>query len=140
MSSGLLSSHWLDTEPGPELNWTWESCSRPEEAGAVVELVAAAMARDGYPDHDIFEMRLALDEAIANAIHHGNHDDPAKLIRVECDVDPERVLVAVRDEGLGFEPGAAEGDGMALMRLCLSWVRLDDLDHGVTLCKYRSEL
>src|SRR5262245_37219494 len=141
MASSLLPScWWKNEEPGRDAGWTWASRSCPEEANPVVEFVAAAMAREGYPDHDIFEMRQALDEAVANAIHHGNQDDPAKLVRVECDVDAERVLVDVRDEGPGFDPAAAEGGGLALMRLCVSWVRPSDAGGGVTLCKYRSEL
>jgi anti-sigma regulatory factor (Ser/Thr protein kinase) len=139
MSSVLLPTGWVKSaQPGLDLNWSWESHSRPEEAGPVIECVAAAMSREGYPEHDIFEMRQALREAIANAIHHGNEDDPAKLVRVECDVDAERVLVDVRDEGPGFDP-RAEGQGLALMRLYLSWVRPGE-PGGVTLCKYRSLL
>jgi serine/threonine-protein kinase RsbW len=96
------------------------------------------MAREGYPDHDIFEMRVALQEAITNAIHHGNQDDPALVVRVDCDLDAERVLVDVRDEGLGFDPAAAEGNGLALLRRCVSWVRPSEAGSGMTLCKYRS--
>jgi anti-sigma regulatory factor (Ser/Thr protein kinase) len=137
-SSVLPSCLWPNAEPGSEVGWTWESRSRVEEASPVVEMVAAAMAREGYPDHDIFEMRLALQDALANAIHHGNHDDPENLIRVACDVDPERVLVDVRDEGLGLDPAAADAEMLAKLRLCLSWVLPGEPGNGVLLCKYRS--
>ena len=136
-SSVLPSCLWQNTDSGSEVGWTWESRSCVEEASPVIELVAAAMARERYPDHDIFEMRLALQDALANAIHHGNHDDPEKLIRVACEVDAERVLIDVRDEGPGFDP-AAEGEALAEMRLCLSWVLPSEPGNGVLLCKYRS--
>jgi serine/threonine-protein kinase RsbW len=141
MAPGLLES-CLQSSTGsrPEVGWTWEGRSRLEEARPVVEFLATAMAREGYPDPDIFEMRLALEEAIVNAIRHGNRGDPARLVQVRCEVDPERVLVEVHDEGPGFDPDATEGDGLALMRRCSSWLRHDDAANAVTLCKYRSEL
>jgi anti-sigma regulatory factor (Ser/Thr protein kinase) len=139
-SSVLASCLWPNTEPGSEVGWTWESRSCVEEASPVVELVAAAMAREGYPDHDIFEMRLALRDALCNAIHRGNHGDPEKLVRVACDIDGERVLVDVRDEGPGFDAAEADAEMLAQMRLCLSWVLPGEPGNGVVLCKYRSEM
>jgi serine/threonine-protein kinase RsbW len=141
MSSGVLESGWR-TAPAanPELGWTWESRSCLEEARPVVEFLAAAMAREGYPDPDIFEMRLALQEALDNAIRHGNRGDPAKLVRVFCDVDGERVLVEVHDQGSGFDPDATEGHGLATLHQCTSWMQRNDCGNAVTLCKYRSEL
>ena len=52
-----------------------------------------------------FEIRLAISEALANAVEHGCENDPSKevLICVEC--DPTRgMLIVVRDPGQGFDP------------------------------------
>ena len=52
--------------------WYWESPSRLAEALPVIDLVLAAMAAAGYPPRDLAGMRLALDEALVNAVRHGN--------------------------------------------------------------------
>lgn len=51
---------------------------------------------------------LAVSEAVANAIEHGNAADPEKKIVVEFRVREERVEAAVADQGRGFDPSAIE--------------------------------
>src|SRR3954469_17624803 len=46
---------------------------------------------------------VALAEALSNAILRGNGDDPAKHVRVYAQVDNERLVVEVADEGPGFD-------------------------------------
>jgi anti-sigma regulatory factor (Ser/Thr protein kinase) len=48
------------------------------------------------------EIYLSLDEAITNAMEHGNHWDPRKTIAVEITVDRSHVHIAITDEGNGF--------------------------------------
>lgn len=48
---------------------------------------------------------LALREALANAIIHGNHSDPAKSVRICVGIEPDcNVLIVVKDAGSGFDP------------------------------------
>ena len=52
-----------------------------------------------------FEIELALNEALANAVVHGCKKDPTKL--VECVVMADEhhgLLIVVRDPGSGFDP------------------------------------
>lgn len=51
------------------------------------------------------EIELALSEALANAIVHGNREDPAKKVDIcaACEGD-DRLLLIVTDEGKGFDP------------------------------------
>ena len=130
--------------------WHWESLSSTQEALQVVEFVADAMADQGYPKKDVFGMRLALEEAVINAIKHGNQGDPSKLVEVRYDVNAERALAEVQDQGEGFDPQQvpdprtpenlewAGGRGLLLMRSYLTWVRYNERGNGVTLCQYRS--
>lgn len=67
--------------------------------------VMAAVARNGFDDDSTFAVRIALEEALVNAIKHGNRQDPAKKVRVEATVTPERVDISVEDEGAGFDRG-----------------------------------
>lgn len=83
------------------------------EFGATAEGLAefearidAALAAHGYADSEAFAIRLAVEEAVSNGIHHGNRRDPAKVVRVECRIDSETVWIAVEDQGEGFDPKA----------------------------------
>jgi serine/threonine-protein kinase RsbW len=50
------------------------------------------------------DIEMAVREAIANAVVHGNHENPQKRVHVNCrcSMDGE-VLITVRDEGQGFD-------------------------------------
>jgi serine/threonine-protein kinase RsbW len=116
----------------------------------VVDAVVAAMAAAGYPDRDQFAVRLALDEALANAIKHGHRGDARKRVDVRYRVGPAEVRVEVHDQGPGFDPARvpdplaadnlerASGRGLLLMRSYMTWVRHNERGNGVTLCRLRS--
>jgi serine/threonine-protein kinase RsbW len=57
----------------------------------------------GFDDEAVFAIRISLEEAIVNAIRHGNRLDARKLVRVESDVNAARVEITVEDEGVGFD-------------------------------------
>jgi len=50
-------------------------------------------------------VQLAVEEALVNAIKHGNKDDPAKSVRVLVQTSPDQLRVEITDEGPGFDPG-----------------------------------
>jgi anti-sigma regulatory factor (Ser/Thr protein kinase) len=47
---------------------------------------------------------LAISKALANAITHGNHNDPLRKVYVRCTFEPDAVSIVIRDEGAGFNP------------------------------------
>ena len=47
---------------------------------------------------------IAVREAVANAIKHGNKEDPSKRVEVDCGVEQGVVVIRVRDQGKGFDP------------------------------------
>jgi two-component sensor histidine kinase len=49
-----------------------------------------------------FNYRLVLDEALENAISHGNCNDPDKNVSVTIEGYPEKVDIIIQDEGKGF--------------------------------------
>jgi serine/threonine-protein kinase RsbW len=52
-----------------------------------------------------FEVETALRESLANAVLHGNRQDPRKKIRICCACQADRgILIIVKDEGEGFDP------------------------------------
>ena len=115
-----------------------------------LDAVAAAMERQGYPSRDVFGVRLALEEALVNALKHGHGYDPAKRARVRYRVTRRQVLAEVADQGPGFDLAAVpdpltadglgrpSGRGLLLMRHYLSWVRYNRRGNRVTLCRRRS--
>jgi anti-sigma regulatory factor (Ser/Thr protein kinase) len=71
--------------------------------GAVAE-ITAAIDCSTYRE-DIECIGLALWEAIANAMIHGNHGDPARTVRVATSVNEDGdLLITVKDSGSGFDP------------------------------------
>ena len=59
--------------------------------------------RHGYSSDSTFAIRIALEEAMVNAIKHGNGQDPTKKVRVEARVTPRRAEITIEDEGPGFD-------------------------------------
>lgn len=71
-----------------------------------VDAVLNELERRAWSSKDLFAVRLALEEAIANAVEHGNRRNPSKQVDVFAEISLERVLLSVRDEGEGFDESA----------------------------------
>jgi serine/threonine-protein kinase RsbW len=71
---------------------------------AVRDILKHARVRGCLADHQA-ELEIALREALANAVFHGNRSDAAKKVLVRAYCDPKKgFVIAVRDEGRGFDP------------------------------------
>ena len=68
----------------------------------VQDAILAACKEAAFTDDAFFAVKLALDEAVTNAIKHGNKLDANKSVEVVARVTPESAHVEVRDEGPGF--------------------------------------
>ncbi|HTU20226.1 MAG TPA: ATP-binding protein [Gemmataceae bacterium] len=132
-------------------SWRQETTLRTlSEIEAVVSAVADAMHAADYARADVFAMRLALDEAICNAVKHGNRNDPTKKVSVRCHVTRDLVRTEIEDEGDGFDPHHVPdpcqqenlerpcGRGLLLMHRYAARVRFNDRGNHVTLIRYRS--
>ena len=69
----------------------------------VQERILADVQNQGFTSDNTFAIRIALEEAMVNAIKHGNGLDPAKKVHVESRVTPKRIEITIEDEGPGFE-------------------------------------
>ncbi len=79
----------------------------PSERGAsrlIMDELLDRLGEHGWPTSDIFSIHLAVEEAIVNAIVHGNKLAAAKKVRVECYVSPTIARIEITDEGEGFDP------------------------------------
>jgi hypothetical protein len=55
----------------------------PGEARIVRALLEGPLAANGYSEREVFAINLAIEEALVNAIKHGNRMDPDKWVRLE---------------------------------------------------------
>jgi len=69
----------------------------------VLDYLNERMLRLGIVSADDSEVLIALDEAIVNAIKHGNKCDPRKAVHIVAEFSAEGVRFTVADEGAGFE-------------------------------------
>jgi serine/threonine-protein kinase RsbW len=66
-----------------------------------VSLISASRCVAGSEDF----VAIALQEALSNAMLHGNYLEPRRLVHVRCCCDSSNgVLFIVRDQGQGFDP------------------------------------
>lgn len=103
-----------------------------------------------FSSRDVFAMRLSLEEAISNAIRHGNRYAADKRVWIRCELSEVLIRVTVRDEGAGFDPGQVpdptleenlerpSGRGLLLMRAYLSECSYSDSGRCVTLVRERN--
>lgn len=80
------------------------------EALDLVQAVTEHIARElGLDEESLHWTAMAVRESVINAITHGNRSDPAKLVFIDYAATPERepadLIVRVRDQGAGFDPG-----------------------------------
>ncbi|MGL6076912.1 MAG: ATP-binding protein [Fimbriiglobus sp.] len=73
-------------------------------ARKIQDEIEEALHAGHYCDRDVFCIKLALEEALVNAVKHGNQMDPEKRVFVAYTITPERFDIQIRDEGPGFNP------------------------------------
>jgi serine/threonine-protein kinase RsbW len=127
----------------------------PSDTGAgqaLQERIIRHLEELQYGDHDLFGIRLAIEEAMVNAIKHGNRLDPTKQVRVVWEVNSIRVRVEIEDQGTGFipadvpDPTADEnlerpcGRGIHLMRAFMNLIEYNESGNRVVLEKHRTIL
>ena len=81
----------------------------PSDYGAgrdLQERILADVERHGFSHDSAFAIRIALEEALVNAIKHGNRLDPGKKVHVESHITPKRAEITIEDEGSGFDRSA----------------------------------
>ncbi len=116
---------------------------------AVQERIVKRLEELEFSSRDLFGMRLALEEALVNAIKHGNRMDRNKHVEIFCRIHDDSVRIEIEDEGPGFQlsdvpdPTADEnlerpcGRGIMLMRSFMNLVEYNDRGNRVILEKLK---
>jgi serine/threonine-protein kinase RsbW len=105
------------------------------------------LGRCRFSEESTFAVKLALEEALTNAVKHGNKNDGSKRLRIRFYVDRHVAVIAVSDEGGGFrpedvpDPTADEnlerpnGRGIMLMQAYMTKVRFNPAGNEVWMLK-----
>jgi len=115
-----------------------------------VDLVARHCLAAGLPPASArFKLRVALSEALANAIIYGNRHDSQKSVDVRVEVSKTMLAVHVSDEGDGFRPQEVpdptlpdgleqtSGRGLFLIREMVDDVRFNEKGNSVCMMMRR---
>ena len=126
---------------------SWTIPSTNTAAAQVQQEIITAIEQQGYNHEAIFAVRLALDEALVNAVKHGNSGDSSKTVYVEFNINKDRIVIQVEDQGPGFIPdqlpdptaeenlGRPNGRGVMLMRAYMTEVDFNEHGNRVILTK-----
>jgi len=102
----------------------------------------------GFSAERIEDLKLAVSEAVNNAIDHGNQRQPGKLVEVVFALDSDKLEVHIRDEGDGvdhvdfsrrivedhnLDAGMHRGFGMYLISALVDDCEVSSSQSGTTL-------
>ncbi len=116
-----------------------------EQAVAIRDAFLEAVQAAGYDDSARFGVQLAFDEAIANAIIHGNGRNPEAHIDITYLVNDDGLYLSIQDEGPGFEPDDVDdptrdenleipaGRGLFLMRAYMTSIEYNAKGNAVVM-------
>jgi serine/threonine-protein kinase RsbW len=107
------------------------------------EQVCSELRPLGFPESSLFDMKVALGEALANALRHGVIKPDEGEIRVRVAAYDDRVIIEVQDNGPGFDGNhaaehdlyAPSGRGVMFMQALMDRVEFERVDTGGTLVR-----
>ncbi len=135
-------------------NSRWQKDFRiPSETAAardVLEQILRQLHAFQWGHKDVFAIHLALEEALVNAIRHGNASHPLKQVTIYAEVTEDLFTTRITDEGPGFDPENLPdptdtdflerpcGRGVKLMQNYMTTVAFNAVGNEVTLTKTKS--
>ena len=137
-----------------DVQWTWyrdvelKSDSTDCTRGLLDDILNALMA-NGWENKLVFGVHLSMEEALVNAVMHGNKFDPAKKVHVRVGLSSNLFRAEIADEGDGFDPNRLpdptdpdyldkpNGRGVMLMRNFMTRVEYNPKGNAVFMEKVR---
>ncbi len=121
-----------------------------DKAHTLIEQTLSELrAMNRWSDRELFGIQLALEEAMINAVSHGNKRDKHKNVHFASYLSPDIVRFRVEDEGAGFNPDTvpdptdaehieiASGRGVLLIRNFMSHVTYSERGNVLLMEKLR---
>lgn len=121
--------------------------SDTNEARRILDELLGGLGDNGWGEEHTFGIHLAVEEALMNAIKHGNQRDPDKFVSVEYRFHKKILQIVIQDEGDGFDPDDVpdptleenlelpSGRGLMLMKTFMTHVDYNDKGNCVTMEK-----
>ena len=137
-----------------ERAWAWslhESIPSNVDAGhRLIEQLMQALSGLGWEGRDLFHVQMAAEEAMVNAVTHGNQCAADKRVEIEFKVRADTTFMRFSDEGEGFCPSdlpdprddehlqCTNGRGVMLIREMMDEVVYNARGNEVSMIKHRS--
>ena len=125
--------------------------STAETTNQAASLIAHFAATHHFGPRQRHEIELAVREAVANAVVHGNRREAGKRVFLAAEMQAGQLVISIRDEGDGFDPASVpnpldaecllreSGRGLFLVRAYMDEVIWRPAPEGgteITLTKY----
>ena len=113
------------------------------------EWLLSSLKEHNFNKDNIFAVHLAFEEALHNAVQHGNKMDTKKKIKIDCLISSDKVELSITDEGSGFDPNSipdcrcgenlykTEGRGLLLIRSYMDVVEFNEKGDSLHMTKYK---
>jgi len=139
--------------PQESLSWSHQQAiSSQNDVGHLhIEFLMTELEKAGWEGRDLFHVRMAVEEAVVNAIEHGNKRDPDKIVKLDFRVSPELCYIDVTDQGQGFNPSELRdctdeefvdkprGRGVMLIKELMSEVTYNEMGNRLTMIRKRND-
>jgi serine/threonine-protein kinase RsbW len=124
--------------------------SDTSRAKHLIEAILNIASAHDFGEHDTFGIHLSLEEALMNAMKHGNRLDVTKYVTLVCIVSEGMMVLRITDEGTGFNPdGVADclaeenldkpnGRGLKLIQHFMSEVRWNETGNEIEMRKLKA--
>lgn len=128
----------------------WQLPTDIELIEKAVDSFRQRLIKAGWPEDSANDLAVGFDEALANAMIHGNQRDVGKKVHVEMEIAADKAVIKIRDEGQGFNveevadptnPDAVlkpSGRGILMMRLYYDKVQFNEKGNEITMVKVRN--
>ena len=138
----------VTTQAAPEWVEEFSIMADVGALGQARERVHALLEPLEYSSSQLFDIKVALGEALANAVRHGSPSGESSSIQVRVSALEDRVSIDIVDAGAGFDGEhdvsddlyASGGRGIMFMRALMDQVGFAPAEDGgttVTLVKHR---
>ena len=137
----------------PKGPWRFDSHieSDPNNCAAIIHMLLDQLENFAWENRDVFGIHMAMEEAVMNAIRHGNKCDAQKEVHVLIELCERKFYSRITDQGSGFDPDSipdptleenlekTSGRGVMLMKSFVDIVTYNDCGNSVELAKAKSE-
>lgn len=114
--------------------------SKGDNLAKVRNYVAEIARTCGFGQHSIYDIKVAVGEAIANAVEHGSPKGEANHVKISCQFDGANLTIKIMDEGV-FKKAIPSpdnnvdyrGHGILIMLALMDRVSIDESTNGTTV-------